>query len=401
MSEREFDLVLFGATGFTGRLVAEYLRDRAKEAGVRWAVAGRDPGKLSGVLESIGAEVAVLIGDAMSEEAMLRLAERTRVIVSTVGPYAKYGSALVAACAKAGTDYCDLTGEVHWMRAMIDAHHERAKESGARIVHTCGYDSIPSDLGTLALFEHARSKGVELHKITHYAGEARGGFSGGTVASMLTMLEQAGRDRALRRLLASPYALNPEPRPSGPDTFDAIEVRYADDVQMWTGPFVMAAVNTRVVRRSNALMGQKYGADFRYDERMTTGRGVKGFAAATALTAGLGGGMLALSVERVRAVVAERWLPKPGEGPSREDIEKGFFVSRFIGHGRKGERVKLTIRGQRDPGYGATARMLSESALCLLHDDVPREGGVRTPASTMGLKLLPRLESVGIHFEYE
>ncbi len=402
MSEREFDLILFGATGFTGKLVAEYLAERAAEESVRWAVAGRDRSKLEAVLAAIGVSVPVLVGDALDEGAMLSLAQRTRLIVTTVGPYAKYGGALVAACATVGTDYCDLTGEVHWMRAMIDAHHERAKQSGARIVHTCGYDSIPSDIGALALFDHVeKSKGVRLSRVTHYAGESKGGVSGGTIASMLCTMEELSKNPELRRVLADPYALNPAPRPSGPDQRDPMAVRFDDALGMWTAPFFMAAVNTRVVRRSNALMGFRYGETFGYSELMSTGRGVRGLALASVITGGIGGSMLAMLSARVRALAAAKLLPKPGEGPTREQRENGYFVSRFVGYLDGAISAKLTIRGQRDPGYGATARMITESALCLLHDDVSKEGGVLTPASALGLKLVPRLERVGIRFEFE
>jgi short subunit dehydrogenase-like uncharacterized protein len=400
-SQRSYDLVLFGATGFTGRLVAEYLAERCRDGlALRWAMAGRDRSKLQSVQSAIGVEVPILVADAMDEGSMRLLAEQTRLVLTTVGPYAKYGSALVAACAAQGTDYCDLTGEVHWMRAMIDAHHETARRTGARIVHTCGYDSIPSDLGTLALFDHVeRTHNKKLTRITHYAGESKGGVSGGTIASMLAMMELSSVDRSLRKLLANPYALNPDPAEKGPDGPDPMAVRFDDEIGLWTGPFVMAAVNSRVVRRSNALLEFHYGKDFRYTELQSTGRGATGLARASALTAGLGSFMVLLQNSKARSLLAKRVLPKPGEGPSRTTIEQGFFTSRFVGHG-DGVTATLTIRGKRDPGYGATARMISESALCLLQDDLPRKGGVLTPASAMGMALVPRLERAGIRFEF-
>lgn len=401
MSDREFDLVVFGATGFTGRLVAEYLAEQAREQPLRWAIAGRDRAKLEAVRAAIGADVAVLVADAMDEGAMRLLAQRTRVVLSTVGPFAQYGSALVAACAGEGTDYCDTTGEVQWIRAMIDAHHETAQRTGARIVHACGYDSIPSDLGTLALFDRVeRDKGVKLERITHYAGEAKGGISGGTAASLIGVLEQASKDPALRRVLADPYSLNPAPRPSGPDERDSVAVRFDDAIGAWVGPFVMAAVNTRVVRRSNALMGFRYDEQFRYRELASTGRGVKGLFAAGVFSAALGSSIVALQSARIRAIVKGKVMTKQGEGPSRALIEAGFFVSRFIGEG-PGVTARLTIRGKRDPGYGATSRMVAESALCLLRDELTTAGGVLTPASAMGMKLVPRLERAGIRFEFE
>jgi short subunit dehydrogenase-like uncharacterized protein len=401
MNEREFDVIVFGATGFTGRLVAEYLAQIAGDQGIRWAIAGRDRAKLERVREALGAEVSALVGDAMDEGAMRAMARRTRVVLSTVGPFARYGSALVAACVAEATDYCDTTGEVQWVRAMIDAHHERAKASGARIVHCCGYDSVPSDIGTLALFDHVeQTRGVKLARIDHYAGEVRGGVSGGTVASMLAIAEQVGRDRDLRRLLVDPYALNPEPKLTGPDTRDSLAPRFEPRLQMWTAPWVMAAVNSRVVRRSNAMMGFRYGQEFRYAEAMSTGAGPKGLARAAVVSAAMAGAFIALQPAKLRALLAERVLPKPGEGPSRESIERGYFVSRFVGEA-PGVDARLIIRGQRDPGYGATARMITESALALLQDARVSEGGVLTPASAIGLQLVPRLERVGIRFEFQ
>lgn len=403
MSERAHDLLLFGATGYTGRLVAEYLKERYGDGSLRWALAGRDRAKLERVKSELGLDVPILVGDAMDEGAMRSLAQTAKVIVTTVGPYAKYGSALVAACAAEGTDYCDLTGEVYWMRAMIDAHHETAKRTGARIVHTCGYDSIPSDIGTLALVEHARGLGLELAKVKHYAGESRGTASGGTVASMLVQAENMAKDRSILRVVGDPYALDPAPRTGGPDGSDQQTVRFDDALGMWTAPFFMAPVNTRVVRRTNALSGYRYGRDFRYEEVMSTGAGPKGLALATAVTAGLGAMLLSVGVAPLRKVLAERVLPKPGDGPSREARERGYFTSRFLGtpRGDASRALKLTIRGKRDPGYGATSRMLAECAVSLLRDDLPREGGVLTPALVMGMKLVPRLESVDVRFEYE
>ena len=401
MNEREFDVIVFGATGFTGRLVAEYLAQIAGDQGIRWAIAGRDRAKLERVREALGAEVSALVGDAMDEGAMRAMARRTRVVLSTVGPFARYGSALVAACVAEATDYCDTTGEVQWVRAMIDAHHERAKASGARIVHCCGYDSVPSDIGTLALFDHVeQTRGVKLARIDHYAGEVRGGVSGGTVASMLAIAEQVGRDRDLRRLLVDPYALNPEPKLTGPDTRDSLAPRFEPRLQLWTAPWVMAAVNSRVVRRSNAMMGFRSGQGFRYAEAMSTGAGPKGLARAAVVSAAMAGAFIALQPAKLRALLAERVLPKPGEGPSRESIERGYFVSRFVGEA-PGVDARLIIRGQRDPGYGATARMIAESALALLQDARVSEGGVLTPASAIGLQLVPRLERVGIRFEFQ
>lgn len=399
-SPRDHDIVLFGATGYTGRLVAEHLV-RAHGPAVRLALAGRDRAKLEGVRRRL-AEIApaagdlpLLIADAHDQAALDVVASAARVVATTVGPYAKYGAALVSACARNGTHYADLTGEVTFMRRTIDRHHEEARVSGARVVHTCGYDSIPSDLGTWFVVRAYRERyGEDPETLVHAAGESRGGASGGTVASMLTLLEEAERDRDVRRLLADPYALVPQ-GPRGSDRREQMGVRYDDTLGLWTGPFVMASVNARVVRRTNALLraeGRGGWGDARYEECMSTGRGVGAMLGAAGLTAVMGVGLAALSVGSLRRAIAARWLPKPGEGPTETQRERGFFVSRFAAKGRAGV-VRATMRGEGDPGYNATSRMLGESAMCLAFDDLDAPGGVRTPASTMPDALLARLRA--------
>jgi short subunit dehydrogenase-like uncharacterized protein len=400
MSEREHDIVLFGATGFTGQLVAAHLARTHLGGGLRLALAGRDRGKLERVRSEVAKEtpaaasLPILVADAHDAAALAGVARSARVVATTVGPYAKYGAMLVAACAANGTHYADLTGEVTFIRRTIDRHHEEAKKTGARIVHTCGYDSIPSDLGTWFVARAYRERfGEQPASIVHAAGESRGGASGGTIASMLLLMEEAGKDRAVRRLLADPYALVPGTR--GPDRGEQMNVRFDRDLGLWTGPFVMAAVNARVVRRTNALLTEEgrggYG-EAHYDECMSTGRGPKGAIAATLLTAGLGGALAAMSSTRVRELVAARWLPKPGEGPSEELRASGYFVSRFVAKGRAGI-VRAKMRGEGDPGYAATARLIGESAMCLAKDALDAPGGVRTPASTMPEPLLSRLRA--------
>ncbi|MDQ3037626.1 MAG: saccharopine dehydrogenase NADP-binding domain-containing protein [Myxococcota bacterium] len=409
---RAHDVVLFGATGFTGALVAEYLARHHAGSGARIALAGRDRAKLEKVRESLrpidarAAEWPLLVADAHDEAALGAIAEHAEVVCTTVGPYAKYGGPLVAACVRNGTDYCDLTGEVQFIARMIAAHHDDALRSGARIVHCCGFDSIPSDLGTLMLQEAMRERhGGHLQEVKFFAGESRGGASGGTIASMLHLVEESGRDREVRRIMADPYALVPR-EARGQDGADQLGVRFDRELGMWTAPFVMAAINTRVVRRSNYLMDQRYGRDFRYSEVMSTGRGPKGALTATAITAGLGAFLAGVSVSPLRSLIAKR-LPKPGEGPDREARERGFFVVRLIGTGRAADGREITLRGRvegkADPGYGETAKMLSESALCLALDgaslDAP--GGIRTPASTMGMRLVDRLRAAGMVFTVE
>jgi short subunit dehydrogenase-like uncharacterized protein len=410
MALRTYDVLLWGATGFTGRLVAEYL---ARRHGVgrklRWALGGRNRDKLEGVRAALEAidprarELPIVLGDGGDRASLDRVAVDARVVCSTVGPYAVHGRQLVGACVEAGTDYCDLTGEPQFVRAMIDEHHERARATGARIVHCCGFDSIPSDLGTLMLQDLAReafeSRCVE---VKCFAGEQRGGTSGGTAASMIEVADEAARDRSVRRLLADPYALDPNRGERGPDGPDQRGVRWDADLGMWTGPFLMAAINTRVVRRTNALLGYAWGRDFRYREAMSFGRGPKGWLRAAGVAAGTTLGVAALSAAPVRRLVAERLAPSPGEGPSKETRDSGFFVTRLVGtldsHPKK---LRGTVRGTSDPGYGETAKMLSESALCLALDGdaVRREGGVLTPASCMGMRLVHRLRDAGMTFD--
>jgi short subunit dehydrogenase-like uncharacterized protein len=398
--DRSHDIVLFGATGFTGRLVAEHLV-RAHGASLRLALAGRDLKRLAAVRDGLAgefpraAELPLLVADAHDDEALTRVARDARVVATTVGPYAKYGATLVAVCARNGTHYADLTGEVPFMRRTIERHHAEAQASGARIVHTCGYDSVPSDLGTFVVARAYREQyGEDPDSLLHAAGEARGGASGGTVASLLGVLEEGEHDPAMRRLLVDPYALVPDVT-RRLDRGDQMGMRYDDTLRLWTGPFVMAGVNTRVVRRTSALLkaeGRGGYGDARYDECMSTGPGIKAMFGAAGLTLALGGGLTLLSVGAIRRFVAERFLPKPGEGPDETLRRTGFFVSRFVAKGRAG-LVRATMRGEGDPGYAATARMIGESAMCLAFDALDAPAGVRTPASTMPDALLTRLRA--------
>ena len=392
---REFDLVLFGASGFTGRLVADHIARSGDRP--RWAIAGRDRGKL----EALDLGVQVLVADAHDRPALDALARRTKVVCTTVGPYARYGSELVAACAEAGTHYCDLTGEVAWMRRMIDRHHARARATGARIVHTCGFDSIPSDLGTWALQRELTARfGRPAERVTALFGETRGGISGGTAASALQMAADADTDREMRGILADPYALDPEPRGPRPPAPDEAAIGWNRHLRMFTAPFVMAQVNTRVVRRAHALAGLPWGEGFVYREVMSTPGSARGAVMAAAVTGGLGGFAFALRHKRLRELLARR-LPKPGEGPSREARDRGHWKVRFVGEaGANGTSDVLiyTASDRADPGYGSTAKMLGESALCLALDPLTSGGGVTTPSLAMGGALLERLRRAGLTF---
>jgi len=401
---KEFDVVVWGSTGFTGRLVAEYLLGRyGVDGDLKWAMAGRDERKLREVRAGLGEHaegIPLLTADSHDRASLDALAHRTAVICSTVGPFAKHGSDLVAACADGGTDYCDITGEVQWIRRMIDAHEAAARRSGARIVHCCGFDSIPSDLGTLfTQREMERLHGGPCEQIKFRVRRMKGAFSGGTVASLLNALDEARNDREARRTMGNPYGLNPAGEQAGPDGPDQNNVRWDSDVSSWTAPFVMAAINTRVVRRSNALLEYAYGSDFRYDEAVMTGTGPAGWVRAASMTAMLGAFLAAASIGPARSLMNRLFLPQPGEGPDESARESGFFDIVLVG--KRGKHVVRTrVRGDRDPGYGATCRMLGESAVCLAKAPLETPGGSWTPASAMGDQLIARLEAnAGMSFQ--
>jgi short subunit dehydrogenase-like uncharacterized protein len=400
-ASRPYDLVLFGATGFTGRLVADRLAHAAEP--VRWAIAGRDRTRLEKVRAELAAEapgcadLPILVGDATDPAAMDAIAEATRVVCTTVGPYARYGAELVGACARAGTDYCDLCGETQFIRRMIDAHDETARATGARIVHCCGFDSIPSDLGVLLLQEEmTRLHGHPAEQVTSFFGESRGKFSGGTVASMLEVADEIRRDRSVLRILGNPYALDPDPRRGGPDKGDARGIGYDRGLHAFTAPFVMAAINTRVVRRSHALRGYPW-EGFTYREVMSFPGTPRGLAMATSVTAMLVGFMAGIGVPALRRRLEKR-LPAPGTGPSAEERARGFFVVRVVGE-RGADRMVVKVADKADPGYGSTSKMLAQAALCLAKDDLPTAGGILTPATAMGFRLVERLRDAGLTFE--
>jgi short subunit dehydrogenase-like uncharacterized protein len=408
-SRRAFDLVLWGATGFTGELVAEYLvRQHGVRAALRWAIGGRSKAKLEQVrerlvaIEPTAAELPIVLGDGTDRTSLDALARQTRVVCSTVGPFTKHGRELVAACVEAGTDYCDSTGEPQFVRAMIDAHHERARATGARIVHCCGFDSIPSDLGTLMIQEAARAAhGSNCDEVRHFVSLRGGAISGGTAASMVEIMEEGGSDPAVRRIMSDPYALDPG-HGGGSRGTDLHPIQWDPDLERWTGPFVMAGINARIVRRSNAMLGYAWGRDFRYVEGMSFASGPGGWLKAAGMSAGVAAVFGAMAVPPIRQFIAERFLPAPGQGPSKERRERSSFTSRFIGAlAGSGARIRGTVKGVGDPGYDETAKMLGESALCLARDrDSTRtEGGVLTPASCLGMTLVQRLRKQGMTFD--
>jgi short subunit dehydrogenase-like uncharacterized protein len=404
---RTFDVVLWGATGFTGALVAEYLAQHRADD-LRWAIAGRSKSKLEGVRARLSAiddrlaDLPLLVGDSHDRASLDAIAEQASVVCTTVGPYAMYGEELVAACVAAGTDYCDLTGETQFIRRMIDAHHDDAIASGARIVHCCGFDSIPSDLGTLVLQNAAQDRnGRACDRVTLYVDRTKGGMSGGTAASVKQMMEEVERDPGVRKILGHPYALNPAGERKGPDGSDARGVGRCADGR-WTAPFVMAAINTRIVRRSNALLDYPYGRDFRYAELVRFPKGAKGAAMAMGMTGGLGVFTVAMAMRPTRQLLSNTVLPEPGQGPSRREREAGYFRITLQGEGTDADGRPFTlharVEGDQDPGYGESAKMLGESALCLALDGeaLTSPGGILTPATAMGMTLVERLRAAGM-----
>jgi short subunit dehydrogenase-like uncharacterized protein len=390
-----YDIVLYGATGFTGALVAQYLARNAE--GTRWAIAGRDASKLNAVAQSLPEPPPILIADASKPDTLDALAAGARVVCSTVGPYARHGSALVAACVRAGTHTCDLTGEAQWMAAMIAAHHEEAKRTGARVVHACGFDSVPSDIGAAtAIAAYARRFNARPTSVKLYVRKASGGVSGGTLASMMELLDQASGDRAIRKILADPYSLLPAGAARGPDVNDLAGVSWDDAEQSWTAPFVMAASNAKVVRRTLALGDPSGNAELRYEERSSFGAGVGGAAKAAMMTAGLGAFTAAVSTGPGRAIVGP-WLPQPGQGPNETARTNGYFEMDVVARGPLGE-ARVRVHGDKDPGYGSTSGMIAEAALALASTPSGAEGGVLTPAFAFGVGFAERLVRAGVTF---
>lgn len=387
---KEFDLVVHGATGFTGRLVVEYLMQRYPAGGaVRWAMGGRSAGKLAAVRDEVGApaDTPLVVTDSEDAASLAALMARTRLVLSTVGPYQLYGSGLVAACAGAGVDYVDLCGEPAWMRHMIDAHEAAARASGGRIVFSCGFDSIPFDLGVLKLqLEMQRRFGRPAQQVHGRVRRMKGRFSGGTAASLKATLAAAKADPAVTALLRNPFALTPGFE--GPAQPPGHKPMFDEALGVWVAPFVMAAINTRNVHRSNLLLHHAYGRDFVYDEMLVTGPGDKGEAVAKAVAADTS--------------MASDDGPQPGEGPSREERESGFYDLLFVGRTAAGETLRVAVTGDRDPGYGSTSKMIAEAAVCLLTDATDTPGGIWTAASALGERLIGRLQrNAGMSFAVE
>ena len=398
---RDLDVVLYGATGFVGRLTARYLAEHAPE-GVRIGLGGRTEAKLAQLRGELGPRAAdwpLLVADSGDAAGLAAIAGRARAVATTVGPYQRYGLALVQACAEAGAHYADLTGEVLFMRQVIDRFDGTARGSGARIVHSCGFDSIPSDLGVLALHHAARRDGAgDLEDTTFVLERVSGGFSGGTLDSLRGQLDEMRRDAVQRRVAGDPYALSPD-RSSEPDLGKERDLQTVqrDPELGWLAPFLMAGINTRVVRRSNALQGHAYGRRFRYREVMSGGEGPLAPVKAGAIVAGLGGLVAGMSFGPTRKLL-DRVLPAPGDGPSEAAQRKGYYEIAIHTKTSSGRRYTARVAQQGDPGYAATAVLLGQSALCLALDGdrLPAGGGVLTPATAMGDVLADRLRGAGV-----
>ncbi|HMU86972.1 MAG TPA: saccharopine dehydrogenase NADP-binding domain-containing protein [Agitococcus sp.] len=402
----QYQLVVYGATSFVGQLLTRYLvQTYGVNQQLKWAIAGRSASKLNELKQNLGSgasQLATIIADAQDESALKAMCQQTKVVVSTVGPYALYGSSLVKVCATLGTDYCDLTGEPQWIARMIEQYESAAQASGARIVHCCGFDSIPSDLGTFYLQQQAQQRlGQTCSQVKFRVKAIRGGFSGGTVASMMELFSEISKNPSLRKVMANPYALCPPSNQQKPKQPNLQFAQYDKDAEAWSAPFVMAGINTKVVHRSNALSNYAYGTQFIYDETMLTGKGVIGGAMAVGASVGLAGFVAAAVIPPTRRIL-QKIVPQAGEGPTPKQQEQGFYDIRLIGLTDNGQRLTAKVTGDRDPGYGSTAKMLGEAAVCLATDISKNDktGGFWTPSTALGQRLIERLEAkAGLTFK--
>ncbi|PWK13682.1 short subunit dehydrogenase-like uncharacterized protein [Psychrobacter immobilis] len=407
--KRPYAVVLYGATSFVGQITAHYLTEflsntKDKDgADVTWAIAGRDEAKLNELQSKLGSTVDIILANSDDADSLDEMTKQTQVIISTVGPYLKYGEPLIKSCTTHGTDYVDLTGEAIFIKDMMDKYQDAAKQSGARIVNSCGFDSIPSDLGVYFTQTQAEEKFGRACDVIHMRVKAaKGGLSGGTIASMATIFEEVGKDKSRRKQVANPYLLNDDKDAPNVRQANVSKPEYDSEHKRWLAPFVMASINTRIVHRTNQLLGYEYGRDFKYDEAMWMQDGVKGQLSSYAMSAGLFGFATAMMVKPSRELLAKHVLPKSGSGPSAEEQANGYFDIRLFGTTANKDTIHTKVTGDKDPGYGSTSRMLAQAALCLAQDISKEEvgGGFWTPASAMGNHLLARLEEhAGLSFE--
>ena len=384
----KYDIVVFGASGYTGRLVAEYLQGEYANTGLKWAMAGRSLDKLASVRTALGIPDSVDLVSVDSDDAASvgQMVSDCKVVITTVGPYQLYGEELIKQCAEQGTDYVDLSGEPSWMHETIAQHSAAAKASGARIVHSCGFDSIPFDLGVYCLQQHAITQtGKPIATVKGRVRAMNGTFSGGTIASMRATMASAQANPAIIKVLTNPFALTEGF--TGPEQPTGAAPQYDEELNSWSAPFVMAAINTKNIHRSNFLLGHQYGEDFRYDEMLLTGDGEQGKAAAEYVAKDDSIGKSDL---------------QPGDGPTQEERENGNYDALFAGQNSEGELMISSVQGDRDPGYGSTSKMLAEAAICLLENPTLASGGLWTPAAAMGQALIDRLHAhAGLTFQIE
>lgn len=404
----EFDLIVWGATGSTGRRVAANLEARTRGSGLRWAIGGRNRSKLEEVASGIGRdEIPIVLADSHDRTSLLDMVARAGVVCSTVGPYARFGTELLAACATTGTHYCDLAAEAHWIRGMIDEYQSVAERSGARIVHACGMDSIPSDIGVHQIQRAAMTRwGMPSSLVKMRVTHLRGGFTGGTAGAFMYGMEHRD-DPSLAGTMTDPYSLMPagdRNGPEPPDDMRSTDVTFDHDVDAWTKPFFMGPMNAKIVRRSNALQGFPYGRDFRYNEATVVGGGPSGWLEAKAGALAYVAFLNAAAFAPARRLLAEFVLPKPGEGPSEEVRSQGHWEIVLIARSESDELLRLVVRGTGDPGTESTSRMLVEASLCLVEDASLLQvgGGSWTPASAMADPLFTRLTThAGLTFELD
>ena len=397
---KDFDIIIWGATGFTGRLVAEYIFKNYSSEKLNWAIAGRDKKKLINVRDEIADKnIPIIIADSFDEMSLTKMTQKTKVICSTVGPYSKYGSLLVKSCIKTNTHYCDLAGEAQWIRKIVDTYHQEAKNKKIRIVNSCGFDSIPSDMGVYFIHKNLPDVNIKLDNISMRLSGFKGSLSGGTYASMNNIITEASKDSLIRKILTNPYGLNPEGQRSGPDKRDLNKVKYDEDSKSWIAPFMMAGINTKIVRRSNALSNYSYGKNFTYDESVMTGDGFKG--RIKAIISVLPLIFLSAKPGSLLKRIFNYFTPKPGQGPNENERENGYYSMRFYIRYNDKSRALARVTGDRDPGYGSTSKMLAESAICLSKDSLKDTYGVITPSIAMGDQILDRLQAkAGLTFKF-
>ena len=397
---RKYDLLIWGATSFTGKLVTEYLFNKYGSSKIKWAIAGRNLDKLKKIRSEVAdKKIPMFIADSFDEESLLKFVKKTKVVCSTVGPYSLYGTKLVKLCVENNTNYCDITGEAHWIRNLIDQFHEEAKSKKIKIVNSCGFDSIPSDMGVYFIQNEIKKtyKNYANFIKMRVAG-IRGGISGGTYGSINNLLKEAYSNKKIFRVLNNPYGLNPKNKMEGMDKKDLRKIIFDKESNSWIYPFIMAGINTKIVRRSHALTNFQYGKDFRYEEAMMSGKGISGLLKAILAVFPLA--MIGLNPNSFLKKIVNSYMPKPGEGPGLEKRKNGFYNLRFYVTIDERRKAFAKVVGDNDPGYGSTSKMLAESALCLAFDKLPENYGVVTPSIAMGKQLLERLRNnAGLNFQ--